>query len=137
MIENRPWYERYQPISYNIITRSGNESEFKDMVKRCNKVGVRIYVDAVINHMAADAKPAYGTGGASAKPENLSYPAVPYSSKDFNHPVCTIQNYNNATEVRNCELSGLHDLDQNKRHVRNKIVEYFNKVIDLGVAGFR
>lgn len=107
------------------------------MVERCNKVGVRIYVDAVINHMTANAQPAYGTGGTSAKPDNFSYPEVSYSSEDFNHPVCTIQNYNNAIEVRNCELSGLHDLDQSKEHVRNKIAEYLNKVIDLGVAGFR
>ncbi|XP_011866201.1 PREDICTED: alpha-amylase A-like [Vollenhovia emeryi] len=137
VMENRPWYERYQPISYNIITRSGNEAEFKDMVERCNKAGVRIYVDTVINHMSADAQPAYGTGGTLAKPDNLSYPGVPYSSEDFNHPACTIHDYNNAAEVRDCELSGLHDLNQTKVHVQDKIVEYFNKVIDLGVAGFR
>ncbi|XP_071555474.1 alpha-amylase A-like [Temnothorax nylanderi] len=136
VIENRPWYERYQPLSYKIISRSGNEAEFKDMVKRCNKVGVRIYVDAVINHMTGPAQPAYGTGGTSAKPDELSYPGVPYTSEDFNPP-CAIQNYNNATEVRNCELSGLHDLNQSKMNVRNKIIKYFNKVIDLGAAGFR
>lgn len=28
----RPWYERYQPVSYKIIGRSGNEQQFKDMV---------------------------------------------------------------------------------------------------------
>jgi len=48
---HRPWYERYQPVSYKLITRSGDEAQFKDMVHRCNKVGVRIYVDIVINHM--------------------------------------------------------------------------------------
>ncbi|KAL0105211.1 hypothetical protein PUN28_016692 [Cardiocondyla obscurior] len=137
VMDNRPWFERYQPISYKIISRSGNEDEFKDMVKRCNKVGVRIYVDTVVNHMSGDANPAYGTSGASAKPNELSYPGVPYSSKNFNHPTCTIQNYNNATEVRNCELSGLHDLDQSQKYVRDKIIKFFNKLIDLGVAGLR
>ncbi|XP_011700977.1 PREDICTED: alpha-amylase A-like [Wasmannia auropunctata] len=137
VIDGRPWFERYQPMSYKIISRSGNEAEFKDMVKRCRKVGVRIYVDTVINHMTGPAQNAYGTGGTSAKPENLSYPGVPYTSKDFNHPVCTIQNYNNATEVRNCELSGLHDLDQSKKHVRDKIVKFYNHIIDLGIAGIR
>lgn len=47
----RPWWERYQPVSYDIVSRSGNESQFQDMVDRCNKVGVRIYVDVVLNHM--------------------------------------------------------------------------------------
>lgn len=36
----RPWWERYQPISYKLCSRSGNENEFKDMVTRCNNVGV-------------------------------------------------------------------------------------------------
>ncbi|CAJ0596054.1 unnamed protein product [Cylicocyclus nassatus] len=51
-----PWWVRYQPVSYKLISRSGNEEEFKDMVDRCNKVGVRIVVDAVINHMAGAAQ---------------------------------------------------------------------------------
>ncbi|KAH0516010.1 Alpha-amylase 1 [Microtus ochrogaster] len=38
---SRPWWERYQPISYKICSRSGNEDEFRDMVTRCNNVGVR------------------------------------------------------------------------------------------------
>ncbi|CAF5008452.1 unnamed protein product, partial [Rotaria socialis] len=42
-----------QPVSYKLQSRSGTEAEFIDMVDRCNKAGVRIYVDAVINHMAA------------------------------------------------------------------------------------
>lgn len=49
-----PWWQRYQPVSYSLDgSRSGSESEFKEMVDKCNNVGVRIYVDAVINHMAA------------------------------------------------------------------------------------
>nr|AAA17751.2 alpha-amylase [Bombyx mori] len=39
---NRPWWERYQPISYRLVTRSGNENQFSNMVRRCNNVGVRI-----------------------------------------------------------------------------------------------
>lgn len=41
VIINRPWYERYQPMSYLIETRSGNEKDFLDMTTRCNAVGVR------------------------------------------------------------------------------------------------
>jgi len=37
----RPWWERYQPISYKLHSRSGNESQFIDMVQRCNAVNVR------------------------------------------------------------------------------------------------
>lgn len=124
-------------MSYKIITRSGNETEFQDMVQRCNKAGVRTYVDVVINHMTGDADNAIGTGGSRADTGKFDYPGVPYTIKDFHTPPCTIQNYNNAEEVRNCELSGLHDLDQSKEHVREKIGEFLDHLIDLGVAGFR
>ena len=39
--DNYPWWQRYQPVSYKLYSRSGNEDQFADMVKRCNKVGVR------------------------------------------------------------------------------------------------
>ncbi|XP_012282128.1 alpha-amylase A-like [Orussus abietinus] len=136
VMTGRPWFERYQPISYKFETRSGDEKSFREMVARCNKAGVRIYVDAVFNHMSADASPAVGTGGSKADPQNLDYPAVPYERNDF-HPSCAISNYQNATNVRDCELSGLHDLDQSKEDVRQRIVEFLNRAVDAGVAGFR
>ncbi|OTF78639.1 Group 4 mite allergen-like protein (alpha amylase), partial [Euroglyphus maynei] len=58
ILDRRPWYERYQPVSYDLRTRSGDEQQFRRMVKRCHKAGVRIYVDIVLNHM---------TGGQSGK----------------------------------------------------------------------
>lgn len=98
---SRPWWERYQPVSYKLCTRSGNENEFRDMVTRCNNVGVRIYVDAVINHMCGSGAAA-GTGttcGSYCNPGNREFPAVPYSAWDFNDGKCKtasggIESYN-------------------------------------------
>ncbi|XP_050666679.1 alpha-amylase 4N-like isoform X4 [Leptidea sinapis] len=137
---NRPWWERYQPMSYRLVTRSGNEQQFANMVRRCNNVGVRIYVDAIINHMTGTWNENVGTGGSTANFGNWDYPGVPYSRNDFNWPQCEIQGSdygNNAERVRNCELSGLKDLNQGTEYVRNMIVNYMNHLIDLGVAGFR
>ena len=36
-----PWWDRYQPVSYRLVSRSGSEDQFRDMVARCNAVGVR------------------------------------------------------------------------------------------------
>lgn len=133
----RPWWERYQPMSYNIQTRSGNEREFRDMVYRCNVVGVRTYVDVIANHMAAgDNGKATGTGGSTADVTARNYPAVPYDRLAF-HPSCAIHNYNDAYEVRNCELVGLPDLNQTISDVRQKFVSFLNRLVDCGVAGFR
>ncbi|EDS43917.1 alpha-amylase B [Culex quinquefasciatus] len=131
----RPWWERYQPMSYGLVTRSGNEQEFASMVRRCNDVGVRIYVDLVINHMAAITGDG-GTGGSTGSSQTLGFPGVPYSALDFN-PRCSLNDFNNAIEVRNCWLVGLPDLNQGVQWVRDKIVELFNKLIGMGVAGFR
>lgn len=86
--------------------------------------------------MTGDWSNAQGTGGSYADTGSKYYPAVPYGSNDF-HSSCTINNYNDASNVRNCELSGLKDLDQSSSYVREKIVEFLNHLIDLGVAGFR
>jgi len=40
-------------------------------------------------------------------------------------------------QVRNCELVGLKDLKGGSEYVRGKIVDYLNKLIGYGVAGFR
>jgi alpha-amylase len=46
-----PWWEVYQPVDYNLTSRMGTEDQFKAMVATCRKAGVKVYVDAVINHM--------------------------------------------------------------------------------------
>lgn len=139
----RPWFERYQPVSYKIATRSGGEAEFRDMVRRCNNVGVRIYVDCVINHMTGDIGKGHGTGGSYFDPTIPKYDGVPYGPENFNDgSKCgtdsgMIESYNDAHQIRNCRLQGLADLDQSQDYVRTKIAEYLNRLIDMGVAGFR
>lgn len=106
------------------------------MIKRCNDAGVRIYVDVVFNHMAPpnEGELVKGTAGTIARPGSRQYPD--FSPSDF-HRSCGIFNYMNAEEVRDCELAGLPDLDQSRPNVRSKIVNFLNKLIDFGVAGFR
>lgn len=134
VVSGRPWYERYQPMSYRLETRSGNEAAFSDMTRRCNAVGIRIYADVVINHMSATT--GTGTGGSSGNEATLQFPAVPFGPGDFNAR-CAINNYNDINQVRNCWLVGLPDLNQGSSYVRDKIVDFMNKLIDLGIAGFR
>jgi len=138
----RPWWERYQPVSYKLITRSGNEDQFKDMVSRCNAVGVRIYPDIVVNHMTGWWPSGTGsTGGTSFDAGSLQYekygPNDFHGSDDCPTSSGNIENYGDANQVRNCKLSGLNDLDGGSEYVRNTIVEYLNRLISYGVAGFR
>ncbi|XP_018575963.1 alpha-amylase-like isoform X2 [Anoplophora glabripennis] len=130
----RPWWERYQPVSYKLTTRSGDESSLADMIRTCNAVGVRVYADVVFNHMAAVG--GTGTDGTFCDPSIKCYPGVPYTIDNF-HETCAVNNYNDATNVRNCEVVHLRDLDQSQEYVRQEIVQYLNHLVSLGVAGFR
>lgn len=137
VFEGHPWWERYQPISYKIKTRSGNKAQFLDMSKRCNAAGVRVYVDVILNHMAGEnPPPVVGTANSTADPEKYRYPAVPYRKEHFNKQ-CDIDDWSNATELRDCEVSGLRDLNHTQEYVREKLSTFLNKLVDLGVAGFR
>jgi len=107
------------------------------MSRRCNAVGVRIFVDVVINHSTGNSQSTVGTGGSKADPNSMSYPAIPFDTNHFHKPTCSINNWNDPVEIRNCELVGLHDLDHAQPYVREKIIEMLNRLIDLGVAGFR
>ncbi|XP_023678015.1 pancreatic alpha-amylase [Paramormyrops kingsleyae] len=140
----RAWYQRYQPVSYNLCSRSGTEAELRDMVQRCNNVGVNIYADVVINHMcgAGGGEGRHSACGSYFNAHKEDFPEVPYSSWDFNDGKCRtsngeIQNYNDIFQVRDCRLVGLLDLDVEKDYVREKIAEYMNRLIDIGLAGFR
>jgi alpha-amylase len=130
-----PWWMRYQPVSYRLDrSRSGTRAEFINMVQRCNAVGVGIYVDAVINHMASGSG---STSSAGASSWGLtSFPAVPYGSADFHAP-CGVTNYQDATNVQTCGLSGLQDLNTGAAAVRGKIADYLVDLVNLGVKGFR
>nr|CDJ87398.1 Glycosyl hydrolase and Alpha-amylase domain containing protein [Haemonchus contortus] len=144
-----PWWVRYQPVSYKLASRSGNEAQFKDMVERCNKVGVRIIVDVVMNHMVGVGQKSGVNGRCSSAGSTFdgtdgveSFPDVPYTKSDFNDFRChgDIQNsdyQNSAEHVKNCRLSGLLDLNQGDATVRSKLVAYLDQLIDYGVAGFR
>lgn len=131
--DKKSWEERYHPVSYKIISRSGNVDDFKDMIKKCSELKIRIYIDVVINQMA---KEIVGSESTAADPSKLHYPDVPYEADEFNE-FCLIKNYTNPFEVRNCRLEEMPDLNQSKESVQDKIAEYLNRLISYGVAGFR
>lgn len=138
------WYQRYQVVSYKIVSRSGNKAQFKDAIDRCDKAGVKIYVDFIPNHMTGDSN-GVGIAGSQYNGKTQSYPGVPYSREHFNMNIAgrcptrdgNIHNFESAIETRNCMLEGLRDLDQGQEYVRQKIADAMNELTELGVAGFR
>ncbi|MEV7001167.1 alpha-amylase family protein [Streptomyces sp. NPDC093982] len=131
-IQGSQWWTSYQPVSYKIAGRLGDRTAFQNMVNTCHAAGVKVVADTVINHMSAGS--GTGTGGSSYTKYN--YPGL-YSSFDFDDCTAQITNYADRTNVQNCELVGLADLDTGESYVRGAIAGYMNDLLSLGVDGFR
>ena len=135
-----PWWEVYQVVSYDLTSRMGDEQQFRAMVGACRRTGVKVYVDAVINHTTGQGSTSYGGQGFSP----YHYPAIPYNRSDFHvgNGECPssdggIQDFNNKLQVFNCNLVGLEDLDTDKPKVQRTLAAYLNKLLGYGVSGFR
>ncbi|MFD5317235.1 alpha-amylase family protein [Streptomyces sp. NPDC127098] len=132
-IQGGQWWTAYQPVSYRVQSRLGDRAQFENMVDTCAAAGVGVVVDTVINHMTAGS----GTGTGGSAYTKYDYPNAPYSDWDFNSCRQNISDYTNRGNVQNCELVGLADLNTGKDYVRQRIADYMNDLLSLGVAGFR
>ncbi|MFH8803528.1 alpha-amylase family protein [Streptomyces sp. NPDC017936] len=131
-IQGSQWWTSYQPVSYKIAGRLGDRTAFRNMVDTCHAAGVKVVVDAVVNHMSAGS--GTGTGGSSYT--KYAYPGL-YSSYDFDDCTSQISNYSDRWNVQHCELVGLADLDTGENYVRGAIAGYLNDLLSLGADGFR
>ncbi len=133
-----PWWDVYQPVNFTSLnSKMGTEAEFQAMINTCHTAGVRIYVDAVVNHMATGSGTA--TNGNTYNSTTLAYPN--FSASDF-HPNCPIQDSDygapgNRNSVMNCRLVGLPDLATENAYVQGQIKNYFNKLVAMGADGIR
>jgi alpha-amylase len=57
-----PWYFAYQPVSYRLQGRMGSRDQLRKAINTCRSLGVRMYADAVVNHMTG--------GGNDANPNH-------------------------------------------------------------------
>jgi alpha-amylase len=140
-IRGEQWWVHYQPVSYKIDSSLGDRAEFAAMVQACNKAGVMIIADTVINHMANS----NGIGFANTEFSKFEYPGL-FGEDDFHGTMSideprycdsNISNYDEVWETTSCMLGGLPDLATEKESVRNKIAAYLDDLTSLGVAGFR
>ena len=87
----------------------GDRDDLAALTAECNKYGVDIYADGVINHM--------GAGDINQFKDS-------WDSTNFHSP-CDISNYCNHDEVRICKLDGLNDLATQTEPVRAKVQNNF------------
>ncbi|WP_407345477.1 carbohydrate-binding module family 20 domain-containing protein [Pengzhenrongella phosphoraccumulans] len=131
-IQGSQWWTSYQPVSYKIAGRLGDEAAFSAMVATCHTAGVKVVADAVINHMTAGS----GTGTGGTGYSKYAYPGF-YGEQDFHSCHTAITNYGDRTNVQTCELVGMADLNTGSGYVQSTIAAYLNHLLALGVDGFR
>jgi hypothetical protein len=138
------WYLAYQPLSYKIGNRLGTEQDFIDMVKTCKDVGVDIVVDVVLNHNAYVDKSGpdgFGTDKPwSTKAFAQNLPDANYTAEHYHDSICNENigaNWDREFNRYNCRAVTLTDLKTSHPFVRSSIANYLNRLMDIGVAGFR
>jgi len=116
------WWYHYQPTNYTIGNyQLGTKSEFEAMCNEADKYGVRIIVDAVVNHMTSD-------WGAIESPWN---------DRDRFHTNVSVGDWNNRWEVTQKALLGLWDLNTQSSTVANGIKDFLVECVTSGASGFR
>jgi alpha-amylase len=75
-----PWYFMYQPVSYKLDGRSGTREELEQLIRVCRGEGVRVYVDAILNHFT-------GAGNDLHDHRNPSAGCSPWGNKTSSAPL--------------------------------------------------
>ena len=165
--ELNPWYFIYQPVSYKLHSRSGDKKQFKKMINTCRKNKVRVYADAVINHMAGNGNDMYpdhrnnkgscihwgpknGSDGSPWWTTGWQYQDNPYTGKrpglEFPSVPYTASDFHCERSLNSWTdgdllnygwLTGLTDLNTEKEYVQQRIADYITDMITMGVSGIR
>jgi len=147
-------------VSYKLDSRSGNEQEFVDMVAKCDRAGVAVMVDLVMNHMASpyvqsplaeqgkqcgknettqkdSTLPCQGWAGTSYGNRAVDH----YEPEDFHHyrenmlSNCAFPPYVNNQHI--CDLQALPDLDTESRKVQGRLQDFIRHLFEIGVRMLR
>ena len=165
--ELNPWWFIYQPVSYRLHSRSGDKKQFKNMINTCRQHGVRVYSDAVINHMAGNGNDMYADhrndvgscvhwgpkAGSAGSPwwttgwqyENNVYtgkrPGLEFPSVPYVasdfHCERSLNSWTDGNILNYGWLSGLIDLNTEKEYVQQRIADYITDMLSMGVSGIR
>ncbi|WP_346289894.1 alpha-amylase family glycosyl hydrolase [Sphaerothrix gracilis] len=118
------WWARYQPIDYSVIEGRGSEADLQALIATAHGCQVQVIADVVLNHMAN--LPEYAT---------LGFPQ--FSPADFNNRCEIDYGDGDRTSETDCWLGGLPDLNQTRPNVQALQQAYLQKLLDLGIDGFR
>lgn len=123
------WYYHYQPTNWTVGNyQLGTEEEFKAMCEEADRYGIKIIVDVVPNHTAAN----------ESKVEQSFIDAVGGADELYHKNADKgISNYSDRLQCTTYTLSGLHDVNTENPQFQDYFISYLNQLIADGADGFR
>lgn len=117
------WYYHYQPTAYTIGNyQLGTEAEFIEMNRVAEQYGIKIIVDAVLNHTTSD----YNKISSEIK-----------SIKKWSHGNTKIENWRSREEVTQKSLLQLWDWNTQNSEVQQYLLKFLKNAVADGADGFR
>lgn len=130
MGSNGKWYYHYQPTDWKIGNyQLGTRNEFKAMCAEADKYGIKIIVDVVPNHTAADtSQVSSNLINAVGGNKNTLYHSTGFTG---------IGDYSDRLQCTRYSMGGLPDVDTENWSFQNYFISYLNDCIACGADGFR
>ncbi len=117
------WYYQYQPTIYKIGNyQLGTEEEFKEMNRVADQYGIKIIVDAVLNHTTSD------YNQISQEIKNIP---------NWTHGNTLISDWHNRYDVTQNALLTLYDWNTQNEYVQQYLLSYLKQAVADGADGFR
>ncbi|MDY2774953.1 MAG: starch-binding protein [Streptococcus infantarius] len=117
------WFYQYQPTIYKIGNyQLGTEEEFKEMNRVADQYGIKIIVDAVLNHTTSD------YNQISQEIKNIP---------NWTHGNTLISNWHNRYDVTQNALLTLYDWNTQNEYVQQYLLSYLKQAVADGADGFR
>ncbi|CAF1599094.1 unnamed protein product, partial [Didymodactylos carnosus] len=137
----------YQPVSYKLEGRGGTREQLRDLIQTCRGFGVRVYIDAVLNHFTGAGNDMNNhrnptNGGTecynanTGKAPSQEFPGAALGPEDF-HCDRPLNSWADLPILNNGWLVGLTDLDTSRETVRERQAAYLVDMLSLGASGFR
>lgn len=126
------WWLYYQPAYMQIDNTGnsalGNKAEFTAMCEEAHKYGIKVIVDAVLNHTGDN-------GGNNISP--AVDPDLKNDSSCWHDISISTTNWNDRYDITQHNMGGLPDLNTGSSKVQNKAIAFLKECVDCGADGFR
>ncbi len=148
--DDNGWWMFYQPVGFQLNNSTdnalGTKAEFVSMCNKAHQLGLKVIVDAVINHVGTkDGTPDTDSSVMNHVNDKVkNFEPVLYNNQLFHSPwkkmtyvESNASQYDSTYDLtRNC-TSGLPDLKTEDQRVQDMIYEYLEELIEAGADGFR